>query len=96
MYAHRAIVVDAIRVLRARGLLTGHPGVQNGFASTTEQAQADAVGEAIAALSAQAWDELSHQQRQILLIAQATVRHYPQAEGLPPPSPRRGTPRGRH
>ncbi|WP_138443603.1 hypothetical protein [Sinomonas susongensis] len=96
MYAHRAIVLDAINVLKAQGFLAGHSHMHNGFASTSEHAQADAVGEAISALSGQTWNELSYQQRQILLVAQATVRHYPQAEELPPAGRQRGTARSRN
>jgi hypothetical protein len=76
VYAERAIVIDALRVLRACGLTDGSGGPPTGIEARDEEAQAEVVGQAIAAMSPAAWDELSHQQRQVLLIAQATVRHY--------------------
>lgn len=53
------------------------PIATKSFGFSWEEAQAEAVGQAIAGLSSEAWDGLTHQQRQILLVAQATVRHYP-------------------
>lgn len=78
MYAHRAIVVDALTVLRRCGLAEGHAGPPRGVESRDEQAQAEAVGHAIEAIGPRTWDELTYPQRQILLVAQATIRHYPQ------------------
>ncbi|KHL00345.1 hypothetical protein [Sinomonas humi] len=78
MYAHRAIVIDALAVLRNCGLAEGHAGPPRGVESRDEQAQAEAVGQAIDAIERQRWDEFTHAQRQILLVAQATIRHYPQ------------------
>ncbi|WP_138442754.1 hypothetical protein [Sinomonas susongensis] len=78
MYAHRAIVVDALTVLRKCGLAEGQAGPPRGVESRDEQAQAEAVGQAIEAIGPQKWNELSHPERQILLVAQTTIRHYPQ------------------
>jgi hypothetical protein len=78
MYAHRAIVIDALAVLRTCGLAEGHAGPPKGVESRDEQAQAAAVGQAIEAIGPRKWEELTHAQRQILLVAQATIRHYPE------------------
>jgi hypothetical protein len=76
VYAQRAIVIDALAVLRECGLAEGTSGPPNGVEARDEQAQAEAVGQAIAAMNQDMWEGLSHQQRQVLLVAQATVRHY--------------------
>lgn len=76
MYAQRAIVIDALAVLRQCGLADGTAGPPHGIEAKDEQAQAEAVGQAIGAMNEDMWGGLSYQQRQVLLVAQATVRHY--------------------
>lgn len=77
MYPQRAIVVDALAVLRTCGLADGHAGPPRGIEARDEGALIEAVGHAIAAMDTEQWERLNHQQRQVLLVAQATIRHYP-------------------
>jgi hypothetical protein len=82
VYAQRAIVVDALAVLRDCGLAEGTIGSPGSVEAKDEEAQVEAVGKAIAAIGPDKWEQLSHQQRQILLVAQATVKHYPGPGGF--------------
>ncbi|MDQ4504547.1 hypothetical protein [Sinomonas sp. ASV322] len=79
MNSQAAILADAIKVLRDRGLIADSDPQSKRDEARRESQLVQAVGDAIESLAPETWGALTHQQRQILLIAQATVRHHPSA-----------------
>ncbi|MEA5455671.1 hypothetical protein SPF06_13135 [Sinomonas sp. JGH33] len=82
MNAQAEILADAMRVLRDRGLIADGDPLSKRDQPQREWQIVQEVSDVIESLPPEAWDALTHQQRQILLIARATVRHHPGAPGL--------------